>query len=82
MTKHCRHDENRKTCVYRSNIKLQQKRNVAQSKALGGIFAVYELLPAFIISFIAIIIFSKLDKTKDESLAVDFDKAVKFSKEK
>jgi len=51
-------------------------------KALGGIFAVYELLPAFIISFIAIIIFSKLDKTKDESLAVDFDKAVKFSKEK
>jgi len=51
-------------------------------KALGGIFGVYELLPAFILSLIAIVVFSKLGKPNDPSIESDFDKSVAFSKER
>ncbi|MBQ0084417.1 MAG: sodium/proline symporter [Clostridiales bacterium] len=42
-------------------------------KPLGGIFGVYELLPAFIISSIFIVAVSLLTKNKDEQIEADFD---------
>lgn len=51
-------------------------------KQLGGIFAVYELLPAFILSLIMIVVVSKLGKPNDASIERDFDRAVEFSKTK
>ena len=42
-------------------------------KKIGGIFALYELLPAFLLSLIVIIIVSKLDKNQKQSVLDDFD---------
>lgn len=44
-------------------------------KPLGGIFAIYELLPAFILSCIAIVIVSLLDKKPSAEIEADFEKA-------
>lgn len=48
---------------------------------VGGIFAVYELLPAFICAVIAIVIFSLLDKEPSREMQEEFDLAVAHSKE-
>ncbi|MGI6045491.1 MAG: sodium/proline symporter [Eggerthellaceae bacterium] len=40
---------------------------------LGGIFSVYELLPAFVLSLAAIFIVSKLTKEPDEEVLSEFD---------
>ncbi len=42
---------------------------------LGGAFAIYELLPAFIVSSIAIIVTSLLTKAPDEDVVADFEAA-------
>ncbi|MBQ2859693.1 MAG: sodium:proline symporter, partial [Peptococcaceae bacterium] len=49
---------------------------------VGGIFSVYELLPAFILAIIAIVVFSLLDKEPSKEMNDEFDAAVKMSKEK
>ena len=48
---------------------------------VGGIFSVYELLPAFILAVIAIVVFSLLDKEPTKDMQDEFDAAVKMSKE-
>ena len=48
---------------------------------VGGIFAVYELLPAFIVAIAAIVIFSLLDKEPSKDMQDEFDAAVKHAKE-
>ncbi len=50
-----------------------------QLKALGGIFAVYELLPAFAVSIIAIVVVSLLDKEPGSEIEKEFDEAIEFS---
>lgn len=42
-------------------------------KPLGGVFAVYELLPAFIISALAIFVVSLICKNKNAQIDADFD---------
>ncbi len=49
---------------------------------VGGIFSVYELLPAFILAIVAIVVFSLLDKEPSKEMNDEFDTAVKMSKEK
>ena len=49
---------------------------------VGGIFSVYELLPAFILAVIAIVVFSLLDKAPSQDMLNEFDQAVAQSKEK
>lgn len=44
-------------------------------KPMGGIFAIYELLPAFIISCIFILLFSKISKKPSDEILVEFNKA-------
>ena len=39
----------------------------------GGIFDVYEILPAFILCFVAAVVVSLLDKNKDEQMLAEFD---------
>ena len=51
-------------------------------KSLGGIFAIYELVPAFLLSLLAIFIFSKIGTPNDASIENDFETAVAFSKRK
>ena len=46
---------------------------------LGGVFAIYELLPAFIISSVCIVVFSLLTKAPAKEIEEDFD-AVKEGK--
>lgn len=48
---------------------------------VGGIFSVYELLPAFICAIIAIVVFSLLDKEPSLEMQKEFDLAVTHSKE-
>lgn len=48
---------------------------------VGGIFSVYELLPAFILAIAAIIIFSLLDKEPSQDMQEEFDRAVAHAKE-
>ncbi len=48
---------------------------------VGGIFSVYELLPAFILAIAAIVIFSLLDKEPAKDMQDEFDAAVKHSRE-
>ena len=43
-------------------------------KPLGGIFNVYELLPAFLISFLVIVVVSLLTPKPDESVEKEFEK--------
>ncbi len=45
-------------------------------KPMGGIFGIYELFPAFILSSLAIFIVSNMSKKDDEVLA-DYDLAMK-----
>lgn len=45
--------------------------------SLGGVFAIYELLPAFIFSSICIVVFSLLSKKPSKEIEADFE-AVKF----
>ena len=47
---------------------------------VGGIFTVYELLPAFIISSVAIVVASLLTKEPSEEIMQDFILLVKLSK--
>lgn len=46
-------------------------------KPMGGIFGVYELLPAFIISCIFIYIMSLMTQPPSKEIQVEFDKAIK-----
>ncbi|MBQ8560527.1 MAG: sodium:proline symporter, partial [Spirochaetaceae bacterium] len=39
----------------------------------GGIFAVYEILPAFILCLVATVVVSLLDKNKDSQMLAEFD---------
>lgn len=43
-------------------------------RPLGGVWGVYELLPAFILAFIAIIVVSKLTKEPSKEITDEFDK--------
>ncbi|MBR6756653.1 MAG: sodium:proline symporter, partial [Peptococcaceae bacterium] len=47
---------------------------------VGGIFSVYELLPAFICAIIAIVVVSLLDKEPEKAIQDDFDKALDYAK--
>lgn len=49
---------------------------------VGGIFSVYELLPAFTLAIIAIVAVSLLDKKPSIEIEAEFDKAVEFAREK
>ena len=40
---------------------------------IGGVFAIYELLPAFIFSSICIVVFSLLTKKPSAEIEVDFE---------
>ncbi|MBO5889593.1 MAG: sodium:proline symporter, partial [Clostridia bacterium] len=51
-------------------------------KPLGGIFAIYELLPAFILSCIAIVVVSYLTKKPDAEIEAKFDEAKALTLEK
>ena len=42
---------------------------------IGGVFAIYELLPAFIISSVAIVVASLLTKEPDADVVADFERA-------
>lgn len=44
-------------------------------KPMGGVFGIYELFPAFVISCLFIIVVSKLSKEPDESVIEEFEKA-------
>ncbi len=43
---------------------------------LGGVFAIYELLPAFLVSCLCIVIFSVLTKSPSKEIQEDFDAVV------
>ena len=40
---------------------------------LGGVFAIYELLPAFVFSGVCIVVVSLLTKAPDEAVLADFE---------
>ena len=42
---------------------------------LGGVFAIYELLPAFLFSALTIVIVSLLTKAPEDAVQADFDAA-------
>ena len=42
-------------------------------KPLGGVFGIYELLPAFVLSFAAIVIVALLTPAPSEAVANEFD---------
>ncbi len=44
-------------------------------KPLGGVFGIYELLPAFIISIVTIVVVSLITKAPDESIIAEFEAA-------
>jgi sodium/proline symporter len=45
---------------------------------LGGVFAIYELLPAFVLSCIAIVVVSLLTKKADQAVLDDFEAAKSY----
>ena len=49
---------------------------------VGGIFSIYELLPAFILSVVVIIIVSLLDKAPEREIQQEFDEAVAYAYKK
>ena len=49
-------------------------------KPLGGVFAIYELLPAFILSLIAIVVVSLLTKAPDKEITQTFEKVKAMTK--
>ena len=50
-------------------------------KPLGGVFAIYELLPAFIISCIVIVVVSLCTAKPSDDITTEFDKAKNFVEE-
>ena len=44
-------------------------------KPIGGVFSIYELLPAFIVSLIFTVVVSLLTKEPDKSIIEEFEKA-------
>ena len=49
-------------------------------KPIGGVFAIYELLPAFILSTLAIVVVSLLTKEPDKEITETFEKVKAMSK--
>lgn len=49
---------------------------------VGGIFSVYELLPAFIIAITAIVAVSLLDKAPADEIQKEFEQAIAYAKER
>ena len=49
-------------------------------RPLGGLWDVYELLPAFIVALIAIIVVSLLTKAPDQQILDEFDLAMTKAK--
>ncbi|MGI6030967.1 MAG: sodium/proline symporter PutP [Eubacteriales bacterium] len=47
---------------------------------VGGIFSIYELLPAFILAVVVIVVVSLLDQAPQQEIQQEFDAAVEFSK--
>jgi sodium/proline symporter len=47
-------------------------------KPLGGIFGIYELLPAFLFSCLAILVVSLLTKEPDQEMQLEFDQAKNY----
>lgn len=50
-------------------------------KPMGGVFGIYELFPAFVISCLFIIVVSKLSKEPDESVIEEFEEARRLTLE-
>ena len=48
-------------------------------KPMGGIFGIYELLPAFLVSLAVIVIVSLLDKEPSAEIAAEFDEAKRLA---
>ena len=48
---------------------------------LGGVFAIYELLPAFIVALVAIVVVSLLTKAPDDEIVSEFEEVAKEMKE-
>jgi len=46
---------------------------IVWNKLEGGIFEVYEILPAFVLCLVVTIVVSLLDKNKDEEMLAEFD---------
>ena len=49
---------------------------------LGGVFAIYELLPAFIFGLIVLVVVSLLTKQPEKEIMLEFDETVKECKAK
>ena len=49
-------------------------------KPMGGIFGIYELLPAFLLSSIIIVVVSLLTPAPDKSITDEFDTVVSQTK--
>lgn len=47
---------------------------------MGGVFAVYELLPAFLLSLAAIVVVSLATKAPDKSITDEFELAAAYNK--
>ena len=47
---------------------------------MGGVFAVYELLPAFLLSLAAIVVVSLATKAPDKSITDEFELAAAYDK--
>ena len=60
-------------------IKLSNSRKFGIAR-LGGVFAIYELLPAFIVSLVVIIIVSLATGGSDEKVAAVFDEVQSIRK--
>ena len=50
-------------------------------KPLGGVFGIYELLPAFIVGLVAIVVVSLMTKAPDQSVVDEFETAAKMARE-
>ncbi|KAA0546350.1 sodium/proline symporter PutP [Bacillus sp. BGMRC 2118] len=50
---------------------------VVWSKITGGLFDLYEIVPGFVFAWIAIMVFSLLDKEPSEEIKAEFDEAAK-----
>ena len=44
-------------------------------KPMGGIFGIYELLPAFLVSLVVIVVVSLLDRQPEEEIRREFEEA-------
>ena len=47
---------------------------------MGGVFAVYELLPAFLLSLAAIVLVSLATKAPDQTIVKEFETAAAYDK--